>query len=152
MASGTLEEVVTVDLLLLVVDAAHPYWEAQTRVVKQVLAELHAAAKQRIMVFNKIDNVGFAKRKRLRYQFPEAVFVSALTGEGLGELKASMARTLTKDWTRLTVRIPYTDAQLRPLLRRRGRIIHEVYRNNAMVLTAEVPAKVAGLIDEWRKR
>jgi GTP-binding protein HflX len=149
---GTLEEVVSVDLLLLVADAAHPEWEAQIRVVEQVLAELHAADKSKVLVFNKVDQISIAKRRRLRHQYAEAALVSALTGEGLEDLKTRLASVLSRDWHRLTLRIPYTDAHIRPLIRRRGRIVHEVYRANNMVLTADLPSKVVGLIEEWRKK
>ncbi len=52
---STLDEVRESDLLVHVVDISHPDHEEQIRVVNETLAELHAADKPTVMVFNKID-------------------------------------------------------------------------------------------------
>ena len=65
---ATLEEARAADVLLHVVDASHPDWEGQMRVVEKVLAELGLADRPMILVFNKIDAVAdpsaFAARVR----------------------------------------------------------------------------------------
>ncbi len=52
---STLDEVREADLLLLVVDIAHPDFEAHLAVVEKTLGEIGAAGKQTILIFNKID-------------------------------------------------------------------------------------------------
>ena len=54
---ATLEEARAADLLLHVVDASHPDWEGQMRVVERVLAELDLADRPILVVFNKMDAV-----------------------------------------------------------------------------------------------
>lgn len=85
---ATLAEVRYADLLLHVADVTHPRMEEQMKVVEQTLVDIGASGKPTIMVLNKLDllppNVD---REALRKRFGNACIVSALTGEGLDELK-----------------------------------------------------------------
>ena len=86
---ATLGVVQEADLLAHVVDVSHPRLEERMAVVEQVLEEIGVARKPRIVVFNKLDlllETGLLERLRERY--PDSVFVSALTGEGLDTLLA----------------------------------------------------------------
>jgi GTP-binding protein HflX len=84
---ATLEEVAEADLLLHVVDLSHPLYEQQMAAVQVVLEELHAWGKQMIVVFNKIDRVtNPALIEHALHKHPHSVAISAVTGEGLGEL------------------------------------------------------------------
>ncbi len=52
---STLDEVRESDILLHVVDVSHPEYEEQIGTVNQTLAEIDAADKKTILIFNKID-------------------------------------------------------------------------------------------------
>jgi GTP-binding protein HflX len=84
---ATLEEVRMADVLLHVIDASHPEWESQVNVVNETLAELGAADRPVIYVFNKMDLVEApdAFRAMVLARFDRAVFVSAERGDA-GEL------------------------------------------------------------------
>ena len=85
---ATLAEVRSADLLLHVADLSHPRMEEQIKVVERTLVEIGASGKPTILVLNKADllppNVD---REALLRRFPNACIVSALTGEGICELK-----------------------------------------------------------------
>jgi GTP-binding protein HflX len=102
---ATLEEARAADVLLHVVDASHPDWEGQLRVVEKVLAELGLADRPVILVFNKIDLVpdaaGFSRR--VRELHPTAIISSTMRTDGLASLKARL-RELDRAG-RITVRI-----------------------------------------------
>ena len=84
---ATLGVVQEADLLAHVVDVSHPRLEERMTVVEQVLEEIGAAQKPRIVVFNKMDLLLETHLvDRLRERYPESVFVSALAGEGLDTL------------------------------------------------------------------
>jgi len=85
---ATLEEVAQADLLVHVVDAGHPQAAAQIAAVNTVLAEIGAAGKPTVMVFNKIDRLDAANGLLAKFldQFPNSVGLSAKTGEGVGGL------------------------------------------------------------------
>ena len=59
---STLDEVREADLLLHVVDISHPDFEEQIRVVERTLADIGAAGKPTILVFNKIDAYTYVEK------------------------------------------------------------------------------------------
>ncbi|MEE9169535.1 MAG: GTPase HflX [bacterium] len=91
---STLEEAVSSDLLLHVVDISHPMFQDQIESVKLVLSDLKIIDKPAITVFNKID---LLKNRnlvgRLRDEYDPAVFVSATRGYMLSDLLDSIRKT-----------------------------------------------------------
>ena len=79
---STLEEVAEADLVVHVVDGAHPDPEEQVRAVREVLAEVGADRLPELLVVNKIDAADEETLLRLKRLWPDAVFVSARTGRG----------------------------------------------------------------------
>ena len=78
---STLEVVKDADLLVHVVDASAPEPEIQIDAVRSVLDEIDAAGVPELLVFNKADRAPGAAA-RMANAYPEAVVVSALTGDG----------------------------------------------------------------------
>ena len=89
---ATLEEVREADVLLHVVDASHPGWEAQMEVVDQVLADIGIGSRPVVPVFNKMDAVrdpgSFAAR--VHELDPTAILTSTLRLDGLAGLKTAL--------------------------------------------------------------
>jgi GTPase len=108
--SSTLEEVREADLILHVADASEPESrrEAQAAAVVTVLAEIGAGEIPRLAVMNKVDRLDEDARLALRGRHPDALCVSALTGEGLDDLRAALARAARERLVRLDVTIPFT--------------------------------------------
>jgi len=88
---STLGEVVEADLVLHVVDRSHPGWEEQQSVAEEVLAALDVDPERVLVVYNKVDRLPAGEHVE-----PGAPRVSALTGEGLDELRAAIADRLTR--------------------------------------------------------
>ena len=85
---STLEEISESDMLLVVSDAGHAYASEHASVVRETLREMGADRIPALWVFNKVDcGEASARMPRLAAEYPEALFVSALTGEGLDALK-----------------------------------------------------------------
>ena len=99
--ASTLEETLVADVVLHVVDAAasDDEQDRQREAVGDVLHEIGAGALPVEIVLNKIDRVDPLGRRRLGNHFPGAPQVSALTGEGLDELRATLARRFDDRWT-----------------------------------------------------
>ena len=92
---ATLEEVAEADLLLHVVDATEPDIDAHIQAVETVLESIGALQRPRLSVFNKIDAVtDEVLVLGLRARYPGAVFASAVTREGLPELRGEVMRYL----------------------------------------------------------
>jgi GTP-binding protein HflX len=109
--ASTLEETLVADVVLHVVDAAAADEEQdrQRDAVGDVLQEIGAGSLPVVVVLNKIDKVDPLGRRRLANRFPAAPQVSALTGEGLDELKAELARRFEDRWERVRLLVPYAD-------------------------------------------
>ncbi|MFQ5881285.1 MAG: GTPase HflX [Candidatus Methylomirabilales bacterium] len=91
---ATLEDVVASDLLLHVIDISHPKWQGQVQAVATVLEELEVAAKPHINVYNKVDKLPHPEAVAFLTRKPRLVVTSAMTGEGLPEIKKAIAETL----------------------------------------------------------
>ena len=125
---ATLEETVLADLLLHVVDASsdEDQMEVQMQAADSVLGEIGAGDKPRVLVMNKVDLLDPARRAEARIAMPDAVFVSAATGEGLDELKAEVDRTFEKTMSPVELFVPYSQgARLHDLHEVAGRIDRE---------------------------
>jgi GTPase len=98
---GTLEVVSQADLLLVVMDAASAWSDRQLATVNEVLADLGADKIPHLLLFNKIDLVADpVGRKMLSVKYPDALFVSAFSGDDMKMVKehiAEIIRTYKKD-------------------------------------------------------
>ncbi len=147
---ATLEEAVLADFLIHVLDATSPEIERFHDTTLEVLEELGAVEKQVVTVLNKIDLVTDpADLNRLEWRFPEALHVSALTGQGVAELlnacSAVMAdRVRCKDY-----RIPQLRADLVSLLHRDAKVISTEYEGDDILVRAVVPASIAGRLETF---
>ena len=118
---STLDEVRESDILLHIVDVAHPQFEDQIRTVQKTLEELGAGDKPTLMVLNKIDlyreryfddlvddttrkDLESELRERLLHAYGENVFISALTREGIDDLRDRLTRLIKEAYV---IRYPH---------------------------------------------
>ena len=107
---STLEEAVEADLVLHVVDAAHPSWEEHLRVGDEVLEGLGVAGERVLVVLNKIDLLA-GRPPHLPGNRP-GLAVSAATGEGLDELRAEIRRQLLSGPGVVVLRVPLDEPEM----------------------------------------
>jgi GTP-binding protein HflX len=109
--ASTLEETLNADFVLHVVDASaeDDEQDRQREAVDDVLHEIGATDIPVEVVLNKIDRVDPLHRRRLANRFPSAPQVSALSGEGMDELKAEIARRFEDRWERVRMLVPYEE-------------------------------------------
>ncbi|MGY1831037.1 GTPase HflX [Geodermatophilus sp. SYSU D01180] len=93
---ATLEEVAEADLVLHVVDASAPDAMCQVTAVRGVLYEIGARDHPELLALNKADVAPPAWMAALCTAYPDAVPVSALTGEGVDDLRSAIARALER--------------------------------------------------------
>jgi GTPase len=123
---STLDELRESDLLLHVVDASHPKFEDHIRVVNETLKELGAHEKPVLMVFNKMDVLeerGMIPALRGRYD--HAVFVSALRGIGLADLRGQLLNVIESDYVERTALLPITESRSRAHVHRVAEVLQE---------------------------
>ena len=99
------------DLVLHVLDASAPEerLEAMGEAVESVLAQIGADELPTEVVLNKVDAVDPLARRRLANRYPDALQVSALTGEGLDELRARIADRFADRFEPVRLLLPYSE-------------------------------------------
>lgn len=108
---STLEEAVDADLVLHVVDATHPAWEEHLRVGHEVLDGLDVDRDRILVVRNKIDLFGDSPNGSA-WRRPGSIGVSALTGQGIDELRALIRHALLTAPGVAILRVPLEEAEL----------------------------------------
>jgi GTP-binding protein HflX len=123
---ATLEEVNRADVLIEVVDAADAHAAEHRATVQQVLDELGAGDKPRLVAYNKADLVApaaaGAAASGVAPSVGGTVSVSALTGFGLDTLRLELSALLASLWEEIDVTLPYTEGELLARVRERGTI------------------------------
>ena len=120
---SSLEEVAEADLLLHVVDAAHPDPEGQVAAVRSVLADIEGASDlPETIVLNKADLADAETVTRLQNRYRHCVVVSARTGQGLAALRDAVAEDLPSPGVTVDVVIPYDRGDLVSRLHSEGEI------------------------------
>jgi GTP-binding protein HflX len=128
---ATLEEVASADLLVHVRDMAHPDRAAQKEDVDDVLASLGLAdegAPPRIEAWNKIDLVAPEERDRLIEEAKrrdDVVAISAISGEGIDELRAVLADALRSGEQEYSIRLPASAGDRIAWLHSRGEVLDQ---------------------------
>ena len=128
---ATLEEVAASDLILHVRDIAHPDSEAQAADVEAVLSSLGLAEEDsppRLEVWNKLDLLPAAERKELLGEAArrnDVVALSALTGEGVDELRETISHLLHSGSQTHQVRLNAGDGERIAWLHARGEVLEQ---------------------------
>ncbi|MBM4152677.1 MAG: GTPase HflX, partial [Kiritimatiellaceae bacterium] len=138
---ATLEEVVEADLILHVMDCAHPQVDQQIEAVNVVLKELGAEDKPMLCVLNKIDQeAGRLAAHRLSHVIGHSVAVSSITGEGTDLLLAELAECLKGDSRVMALAIPMSEGRLLAQLKQLTAVLKETYEGEFAELLVRVPA------------
>ncbi len=127
---STLEEVAYADLVVHVVDGAHPDPEGQVSAVREVLGEVSADQIAELLVVNKVDAADEETILRLKRTWPDAVFVSARAGIGIEQLHTAIAERLPRPSVDLWVLLPYD----------RGDLVAQIHRTGQVLQTRHVDA------------
>ena len=145
---STLEEVAGADLVLHVVDAAHPDPLSQVAAVRTVLSEIPGALDvPELIVLNKTDLADAVTLAALRTGLPGAVAVSARTGEGIEELRARIEQMLPHPQVSIDVVVPYSRGDLVSRVHAEGEIDTVDYVEAGTHVVARVGAALAAEIE-----
>jgi len=138
-------------VLLHVIDAGHPGWEEQMRVVDQVLGDIGIVDRPLLPVFNKMDTVAdpAAFTGRVRELYPDALLASTLRLEGLEAVKEELRRRERQLRPPVTVLVPLADGARLASLYRMGEVIHQTVDGGHHAVSVRLmPWQVAQLRQE----
>jgi len=144
---ATLEEVTFADLILQVVDAAAPAAAEQATTVDEILRDLGAADKPRVVALNKVDLLGPATLRRSMQcfgeRYPALVPISALRGTGLDALGDALDQASDEGFVPLEVLVPYGNETVLQELRQFGGLEEVAYTERGTVARGRAPRELA---------
>ena len=141
---STLEEATHADLLLHVVDGAEPTAERQIGAVRDVLADIGAAGVPELLVLNKADAAEPAAWNRLRLLHPDAVPISAATGDGIDDLLEALVKRLGEATREVTLTVPYDRGDVVAAIHRQGEVVEESHAPEGTRLRVRLSGEDAG--------
>ncbi len=141
---ATLEEVVVADFLVHVIDVTSPHWEKHRATTLGVLAELGAADRPTVTVFNKIDIADPAQIADAKRLAPGALLVSARTRAGLPGLVERFQELCAGSGSQVELLVPPDRYDVVARLQRVGRILKEEHREDGVALLAQYPPAQSG--------
>ncbi|MEV6487254.1 GTPase HflX [Actinoplanes sp. NPDC051633] len=148
---STLEEVSYADLVLHVVDGAHPDPEGQVSAVREVLAEVGADRIPELLVINKVDVAEEETLLRLKRTWPDAVFVSARSGLGIEELRRAIETHLPRPAVELHIVLPYDRADLTARIHRAGQVLTTRHTEEGTELHVRVDEQLAADLSAYTR-
>lgn len=143
---STLEEVVSADLILHVVDGSDPAPQAQIAAVREVLGEIGAGGVDEVIVINKSDAASEDELEWLRRREPGAVVVSARTGAGIEDLLRVIEERLPGADVEVSAHIPFARGDLVSRVHREGTVLTETHDAEGTSLVARVPPDLRGVL------
>lgn len=146
---STLEETMDADLLLHVVDGADADPIGQIAAVHQVLGEIGAAARQEQLVVNKIDRADPDVLAVLASQYPDAVFVSALTSQGMTRLREVIEASLPTPQVEVEALVPWDRGDLVDRIHREGEMLRLEHRGEGTLVQARVHPDLASHLEPY---
>ena len=145
---ATLEEVAEADLLLHIVDVAHPEAESQIDAVDEVLKELGALERPTLMVFNKVDLLEDEAHIQLfRSQYSDSLAISAQSGTGLEALKDLLAERFSTHNVEVSISLSYQDGKALDYLYKHGEVFNTDYQGESIRVKAKLPQRYLKALD-----
>jgi GTPase len=142
---ATLEETRLADLILHVVDASVDEDEmlGMLRAVEDVLEEIGAGERPRLLVLNKADAIGEERRAELGFRHPDGALVSALTGEGIDELGVRVEEAFRRTLRPVELLLPYSEGARLAELHEVAGDLERTDTPDGVLVRALLPATVA---------
>jgi GTP-binding protein HflX len=138
---ATLEETVLADLILHVVDASATEERrlADMQAVDEVLEEIGAGEKPRLLVFNKTDLLSEEERRETALDHPEAALISAQEGSGLDDLRERIEAAFEETLAEVELLIPYSEGSRLHELHEVAGDLERTDREDGVLVHAKVP-------------
>ena len=145
---STLEVATRSDLLLHVVDSSAVDPLGQMTAVRDVLGEIAADRVPELLVFNKAD-ANHDAGKRLMYDNPGSVVISAATGEGIDELLRTIADRVRSLTAVVELLVPYERGDVMASLHREGEVVSTSTEDGGIRVRARLSDASRGRMTEF---
>lgn len=149
---ATLEEIAEADLLIHVVDITHPNAQEQAKAVYQTLEEIEADHIPVLVALNKIDKLQDPRKARQTLaDFPHAVAISAITGEGITDLLKATSEQLFENYIPVSVLLPYEEGNLISMFHEQGQVERIENGPGGVMIQGRLPGRLLAQFASFSK-
>jgi GTP-binding protein HflX len=149
---ATLEEIAEADLLIHVIDITHPQAHEQARAVYRTLTEIEADHIPILTALNKIDRLNDPDQARDNLaDYPSAVAISALTGEGLSDFLEKVHSYLYEDHFPIHIYLPYQEGGLITLFHDQGQVDKLEQVPGGVDISGRIPGRLLSYFHPYQK-
>jgi len=149
---ATLEEITEADLLIHLIDVAHPQAREQAKVVYQTLTEIEADHIPILTALNKIDSLTDPDHARdALADFPSAVAISAMTGEGIPDLLEKTNVYLYEDFIPVQISLPYQEGGLITIFHEQGQVERLEHKSGGVEIQGRIPGRLLSFFHPFLK-
>ncbi len=139
---ATLEEAIGADMLIHVADAAHEDVDRQIAATRNVLGELGCSENKRLLALNKIDDISDPTvRTILTSKYPNAMFISATTGEGADALVKAVMFQAEGALVHVTLTADCRNGKLMQYIAQHAKIRREQFADSKAQIEATISAR-----------
>ena len=147
---STLEAAKDASLLIHVVDASNPAFEAQLHLTREVLGEIGALEGRSLLVLNKIDRCDAEQRRALAISHPDGVQLSSKRPEDAERLHALIVADFEQILEDMTLLVPYAQTALIGEVHKRARVISETFEDDGVHYQLKITATEAARLTRLR--
>ncbi len=147
---ATLEEIAEADLLLHIVDITHPQAKSQAEAVHSTLRDIGADDIPTLSVLNKIDRFDDPNlMDEALKDFPGAVAISALRGDGIDQLLIKVKEKLFESYLSVSVELPYKKGDLISLFHEEGQVDTITNEYEGVLIQGRLPVRLLARYKEY---
>ncbi len=143
---STLEEAATADVILHICDASSEDIDNQSKVTKDLLADMGCEGIPVVTVLNKCDLLPDEAYAHME----NAVRISAREGRGIDELLLAIQNALPETARRMKLMVPFAQAGLLARIREEGNIFSEEYTAEGIEVDALVDIKLISACEQYK--
>ncbi|MDB6093926.1 MAG: hflX [Verrucomicrobia bacterium] len=141
---ATLEETIVADFLIHVIDVTNPNFDKHHATTLGVLAELGAADKTMLTVFNKVDVASAEDLQRAHQLVPDALYLSAHTGKGIAQLETRLIELIADAFETSILLVPHDRYDVVARLHTLGHIQEQEHREDGIFIRGRFPPSQGG--------
>lgn len=147
---STLEESSHADFLIHLADASSGELPSQIETTREVIGDLGIGDKPVLTVFNKIDRIEDRRDlSLLKKKYPDGVFISLKTGEGLDDFRHRVQQFIRNLHTPQSYELPLSRHDLVAFIHRHGEVLSKEYRDNTISIAAFVPEHARNVLASY---
>ncbi len=146
---STLDEAVSADILIIVIDASDPEFKEQLEVTENLLAELGASGKPTLYVYNKCDRGIAGNNPTGEDTAKQTVFISATSGQGIDQLTAKLEEMAHSGKKKIKYLIPHSESAALNILYKNATVESTDFLESGVEIIATVDRRTQGLMKKY---